>query len=373
MSGSFDFGLGVSQEARAQHLHRSNVVIDMLSQHAGGAIFAHLPPHIQSADFEWGTDNAGLGVMLEAVYTPYELALRGESDLLFDWFTAGGLTCGTYGIDIHDGRDPFQLTYERLVDRYSALPWLTYVTSAREIRAAKQAGRIAFYAHCQPTTAPPMDLSRFEAAYERGLRSFMLTYNTMNGIGVGCTERVDAGLSRFGVDVVNYCNDAGIIVDLSHCGNATTLDACRHSTAPVTANHTASRSLHDHARCKSDDEIRAIADTGGVIGIVAVPAFLTDSRPASIETMLDHIDYVGNLVGLRHVAIGTDWPLQAPEAVLRKLNRSFSNIGFRKEDRLDLCETIAGFNDCRDLTNITRGLVARGYTDCPASAPMAQI
>src|SRR3546814_7303762 len=120
----------------------------------------------------------------------------------------------------------------------------------------------------------------------------MRTYNSMTTGGVGCTERVDAVLSLHGVNVVDRCNSIGIIVDTSHCGHDTTLDACRVSRKPVTANHTAAKAVFDHARGKSDDCLKAIADTGGVIGIVAVPAFLTDQPDPTISIMLDHIDYV---------------------------------------------------------------------------------
>ena len=192
----------------------------------------------------------------------------------------------------------------------------------------------------------------------------MLTYNRMDHIGVGCTERVDAGLSMFGLDVVKHCNELGMIVDVSHCGHLTTLDACRHSAKPVTANHTAARSLYPAARAKSNEALRAIADTGGVIGVVAVPFFLSGGTSPSIEHMLDHIDYIADLVGWRHVALGTDWPLQAPdEVLLTTLGTEISNIGFRAADRIDVTQRLVGFDDCRDLPNITRGLVKRGFDD----------
>ena len=192
----------------------------------------------------------------------------------------------------------------------------------------------------------------------------MLTYNRMDHIGVGCTERVDAGLSMFGMEVVRCCNVLGIVVDVSHCGHLTTLDACRHSKKPVTANHTAARSVYAHARGKSDEALHAIAGTGGVIGIVAAPPFLTDAAAPSIEHMLDHIDYVAAAVGWQHVGIGTDWPLQAPDEVLAAFSGELNkNHGFRAQDRLDLTQRLVGFNDCRDLPNITRGLVKRGYSD----------
>jgi membrane dipeptidase len=192
----------------------------------------------------------------------------------------------------------------------------------------------------------------------------MLTYNRMDHIGTGCTERVDAGLSLFGIDVVKHCNELGIMVDVSHCGHMTTMGACRHSKQPVNANHTAARSLHDHPRGKTNEELRAIAATGGVIGVLALPAFLTYADAPSIEHMLDHIDYIAGLVGWQHVAIGTDWPNQAPDDVLlATLGAELQSLGFGAQHRVEVTQRLDGYGDCRDLPNITRGLVKRGYSD----------
>lgn len=363
--GTFNFGLSAQQEIRADRLHRDSVVVDLLSQHAGSNIFACYSAELQ-ARFRARIERSetGLGTLAEAIYWPYEMSKIGESGLIQEWIQASGLTCGTYGINVHDGRDPLMNKWEDLVARYSDLPWLRYVTTAAGIRRAKREGFVAFYAHCQPSSPAPRNLKAFASAYGKGLRSFMLTYNQMDNIGVGCTERVDAGLSMFGLEVVKYCNEVGMIVDVSHCGHLTTMDACRHSRKPVNANHTGARSIYSHARCKSNEALRAIADTGGVIGVVAVPAFLTAESNPTIEHMLDHIDYIADLVGWAHVAIGTDWPLQAPEDILQKsLVGSGKSIGFRDKDRLDVTKRLAGFDDCRDLPNITRGLVKRGYSD----------
>lgn len=363
--GPFDFGLTAAEEARARKLHRESIIVDLLSQHAGGNIFADYPKELQS-EFNAKTAEAGGGLdgLAEAVYWPYEMSRLGKSDLIREWLQGSGLTCGTYGIDVHDGHDPQKHKWEATALQYAHLPWLKYVTTASEIREAKRDGIVAFYAHCQPVDPAPRDLRAFDAAYARGLRSFMLTYNRMDNIGVGCTERVDAGLSMFGVEVVKHCNDIGMIVDVSHCGYLTTMDACRHSKKPVNANHTAASGVHLHARGKSNEELRAIADTDGVVGVVAVPAFLTNSASPTIEHMLDHIGYIANLIGWKHVAIGTDWPLQAPDEVLEAtFGVEAKSIGFREQDRLDLTKRLIGFDDCRDLPNITRGLVKRGYSD----------
>jgi membrane dipeptidase len=361
----FEFGLSSAEEARAARLHRDAVVVDLLSQHAGSNIFDHYDESIRrDLAAAMAAGETAFDRYIEAVHFPYELSRCGRSHLIRDWFMASGLTCGTYGLEVHDGCDPQCLKWERFATRYACLPWIRRVISAAEIRQAKQEGCIASYAHCQPTREVPSNLRAFDAAHAKGLRSFMLTYNKKNSIGTGCTASMDEGLTPFGVEVVQRCNELGMIVDVSHCGRLTTLDACRHSRKPVNANHTAARGLYRHARGKDDDELQAIADTGGVIGIVAVPAFITDAPTPTIHHMLDHIDYVAHRVGWQHVAIGTDWPLQAPiEIQAALLSPQNQILGFRVQDRLDVTRRLVGFDDCRDLPNITRGLVRRGYGD----------
>jgi membrane dipeptidase len=367
-AGQFDFGLNAAEEARAVRLHRGSIVFDMLSMYGGSNIFAHYPTELQ-ADLRERVASAGSRAekIAEAIYWPFEMAKAGRSGLLREWLLQGGLTCGSYGIEdlAHDRCDPLSCDWDAKIRRYAQLPWLRYVTTAEEVREAKRDGVVCLYANCQPLHPVPRELQAFDNAYRKGLRSFMLTYNRMDNIGTGCTERVDAGLSMFGVDVVKHCNELGIIVDVSHCGNLTTLDACRHSTSPVTANHTIARKLYDHARGKSDEAIRAIADTGGVIGVVAVPHFLSADPTPTIEHMLDHIDYIAGLVGWQHVALGTDWPWPVPDDVrAATLGLDYDrSVGFRVQDRIDRTKRLIGFQDCRDLPNITRGLVKRGYAD----------
>lgn len=361
---AFHFGLSEAEETRAEQLHRDCIIFDQMAEGVGGNIFSHYSSDLQQA---FQTVSAGAAASfdgyLDAIYWPFEMSLTDRSQLVRDWYRASGITCGTYVVPVHDGYLPLAKKVEELAERYSSLPWLKYVTTASEIRQAKRDGVIALYGHYQPVVPAPRELAALDRAYSKGLRSFLLTYNRMDHIGVGCTERVDAGLSMFGVDVIKHCNDIGIMIDVSHCGHLTTLDACRHSKMPVSANHTSARSIHPVARSKSDDALRAIADTGGIIGVLAVPFFISADERPTIEHMLDHIDYVAGLVGWQHVAIGTDWPLTAPDDVLaRTFMAEIEEVGFRAEDRIALSRTV-GFDDLRDLPNITRGLVKRGYSD----------
>jgi membrane dipeptidase len=362
--GTFDFGLTAEQEARADRLHRAAIIIDFLSQGPGGNILAAYSDELRS---ELAARMAAAGSDWERLSIagdwPYEQVRNGTSELVREWYVQSGLTCGGHGVPVHDGHNPVWKAYDE-PDAQSELPWVRRVTTADEIRAAKRDGALALYGGWQPVDPAPRDLGAFDAAYERGLRSFMLTYNLMDNIGVGCTERVDAGLSTFGVSVVQHLNELGVIVDTSHCGHLTTLDACRHSKQPVTANHTTAKAVYAHARGKSDEAIRAIADTGGFVGVLAVPFFLSGERSPTIEHLLDHVDHIVGLVGWEHVAIGTDWPMTAPDdLLLTLLSPANTNLGFRDEDNLQVTERLVGFDDIRDFPNITRGLVKRGYPD----------
>lgn len=362
----FDFGLTETQEQRALVLHQEGIIVDLLSQHAGGSrIFSCYSPEVQR-EFQATMQKVGTEWerMTDAEYWPYEMSKAGKSHLIRDWYQSSGLTCGTYGISVDDGNDPLGRKLEIANSVFASLPWVRCVTAADHIRQAKRDGVIALYAHWQPVNPIPRNLAAIDRAYAQGLRSLMLTYNRMDNVGVGCTERVDAGLSMFGVDVVRHCNDIGLIVDVSHCGHMTTLDACRHSKSPVNANHTAAQAVYTHARAKSDEELCAIAQTGGVIGVVAVPAFITDAQAPSILHVLDHVEYIADLVGWQHVAIGTDWPLQLPQDVLHATFGALTKgVGFRPQDRLKLSQTVEGFSDVRDLVNFTRGLVRRRFLD----------
>jgi membrane dipeptidase len=191
-----------------------------------------------------------------------------------------------------------------------------------------------------------------------------LTYNYMTPIGAGCTERTDAGLSNFGAKVVARMNTLGMIVDVAHCSRQVTMDACALSATPVIASHTFAQEVYAHDRGKSDEELKAISGTGGVIGVVTVPFFLGPGEGVNMEAMMDHIDHIVNLVGWEHVGIGTDWPIPMPKSLLRDVySLLVSEVGFREEHKIDTTTNLIGFDDYRDFPNITRGLVKRGYGD----------
>lgn len=188
--------------------------------------------------------------------------------------------------------------------------------SSDDVRRACDGGRHAmiFSANNPPAQVGFRDgfdiLGWLEIFHRFGFRVMHLTYNRRNFVGDGCTEPSDGGLSAFGYEVVELMNRLGILIDTPHSGVQTTLDACAASRAPVAATHTICRDLHDHPRGKTDAQLRAIADTGGFVGITCIPYFL--AQRGTIVDLLDHIDHAVQVMGIDHVGIGTDVSFSAP-------------------------------------------------------------
>ncbi|MBW1713960.1 MAG: membrane dipeptidase [Deltaproteobacteria bacterium] len=357
--GQFDFGLSAEEEEKAAQIHQEAIIIDLVFQHPGGYRLFEREP-FKSKAAQLGKTVSGLKLLDVINFKlPYDLDL----ELMQELWDATGVTAGLLDafMDMTNVDQP-QIHLEVM----ARIPWLSLALTAEDIRRAKRTGAHAGIAFAQPVWGFGRDISLVEKAYARGLRSLLLTYNKTNVVGCGCTERLDHGLTDFGLEVVKKQNELGMIIDLSHCGKKTTLDACKFSQKPVTANHTNVERLFSHPRCKSDDEIKAIADTGGLVGISCVPFFLSeDVSQANINMVFDHIDYVADLVGWQHVGLGSDWPHTVPKDVLRDIFspttvQLLGGGGAPSESTYLL--NVVGFDDYLDYPNITRGLVKRGYS-----------
>src|SRR5678816_2348297 len=154
--------------------------------------------------------------------------------------------------------------------------------------------------------------------YFRGLgqRVSQLTYNNRNLIGNGATERRDEGISDFGVAIIERMNKVGMAVDVSHCGDKTTLDAFEISKKPVLITHSNCRALAPgHPRCKADEAIKKVGAAGSVMGITGVRMFVKNEEPTTIEDLLNHFDYVAKLIGPDHLGVGSDMDLYGYDAM----------------------------------------------------------
>jgi membrane dipeptidase len=175
-----------------------------------------------------------------------------------------------------------------------------------DIRRAKAEGRVGIILGWQNTSGIDDDLGNLVLFRDLGVRVMQLTYNTQNLVGAGCWESRDGGLSDFGRDVVAEMNRLRILIDLSHVGPKTSDDAIRHSKAPVAYTHCCPM-LKEHARNKTDEQLRAIAKAGGFVGFASYTPFLPRGDDTTLDDCVAAMGYVINLVGEDSVGIGTDW------------------------------------------------------------------
>jgi membrane dipeptidase len=194
---------------------------------------------------------------------------------------------------------------------------LVLATSADDFVKAKKENKAAIMLGFQNSTMVGNSIENLDALYQAGMRWMQLTYNERNLVGDGCTERTNAGLSDFGIEVVERMNELGIIVDLSHCGAQTTNDGIKFSKSGATINHSMCEALYkNHPRAKTDEQIRAMADKGGVMGIICLgymigPNLGTDT---TLETYVDHIEHAVKVGGIDHVGLASDFAIQGLEA-----------------------------------------------------------
>ena len=178
--------------------------------------------------------------------------------------------------------------------------------SAADLDRARDDGKIGLVYYTQNATPLGDDSARLEGLKSLGVRIVQLTYNTRNLLGDGCLERTDTKLSKFGVEVVERMNALGMLVDASHCGEATTRDAIEVSARPIAITHSACKALFVHPRNKTDQTIRRLADKGGVIGIFQINPYIGPKERNTLADYVRHIEHAVGVAGADHVGIGSD-------------------------------------------------------------------
>jgi membrane dipeptidase len=250
-------------------------------------------------------------------------------------------------------------TYKSIVEKE---PGLVSAYTAADIRKAKENGKQAVLYQLEPWSGR-RNLDLVDVAYGLGFRMILLTFNTRTHIGNGCAEKTDGGLSYLGLELVERLNKAGILVELSHCGVQTALDAIEHSKDPCLFNHSGARTLNEPVgRLRTDEEIKALAEKGGVFGVSAIPNQLSCEPEQSIDDHINHIEYVANLVGVDHVGIGLDNTFHDQVAFHRKLAAD-KTVNLERAGIILAADYIYGLESPSDWPNIIRGLVKRGYSD----------
>ena len=238
----------------------------------------------------------------------------------------------------------------------------TRIDSAADFNRVKASGKVGILLGLQNSDQfrRPDDVNFFR---NLGQRVSQLTYNSRNLIGNGATERRDDGISDFGAAIIDRMNKVGMAVDVSHCGDRTTLDAFEISKKPVLITHSNCRALAPgHPRCKTDEAIKKVGAAGSVMGITGVRMFVKNDEPTTIEDLLNHFDHVAKLIGPQHLGVGSDMDLYGYDAMPveenKRLRASYKgSYGFR--EKID----IEGINHPKRMYDLTEGLIRRKYSD----------
>jgi len=228
-----------------------------------------------------------------------------DVDLLDRWRSAG-----VNYLSINVGYDPvpWSTTIRAIADYtrgIEARSDMVLCSTLSQVLAAWHAGQMALTFDIEGMGSLNGDVSMVELYYRLGVRQMLVAYNLNNDAGGGCHDQ-DKGLTDFGRAVVREMNRVGMVVDCAHSGIKSGLEAMKLSTKPCIFSHANARALHDHERNITDEQIKAVAATGGVVGVNGLNIFLGDGAP-TVASMVAHIDYMAKLVGTDHVGIGLDY------------------------------------------------------------------
>jgi membrane dipeptidase len=308
----------------------------------------------------------GVSVEEDAALLPLELEHIASSGLVATHLTVGAVgsmpTLEAFEKAVRD-----IASWEREIDLHPGV--LSRVRNVGDIDAARGAGTTGIIYGLQDGVLFEDDLNRMTTLHQLGVRIIQPTYNRRNLLGDGCMEPADAGLSRTGVEAIQRMNELGVLVDISHCGRHTAADAIRASSKPVSFTHTGCDALAPHPRHRSDEEIKAVADTGGVTGIFIMPYLARGKQPTAAH-VIRHIEHALKVGGEDHVSIGTDGSI-SPTQVTPEFVANFRETT-RKRAELGIAapyETETGYLFASDLNTPNRfltladQLLARGHSE----------
>lgn len=297
-------------------------------------------------------------------FCAYEALSKSYIDAVFDNMMDGTCTITSksgwkWSDVIHDlGMRLCDLTHQ---------DFLIQCKRVEDIERAHKEGKIAWVPVMEGAAPIENELDRIDILYGLGVRMLGVTYSESNALGNGLKEDNDGGLTKFGKAAVRRMNKVGMLIDISHCGPKTGRDAVEHSEKPIIASHVGARALWNSKRLFTDDLIKAIAEKGGVVGIESAPhtTMTKTHNTHNIDSVMEHFEYVANMVGIDHVAFGVD-SLYGDHVGLHhvfaghlsKKDTTNQEVAFEEVPYVKGLE-----NPTEASINIVRWLVKQGYSD----------
>ncbi|MGI9278364.1 MAG: dipeptidase [Endozoicomonas sp.] len=241
------------------------------------------------------------------------------------------------------------------------------VKSAADIRLAKELGKVGVMFGAQNCSTIEDDIGMIEIMRELNLMIMQLTYNNQSLLACGCYEAEDSGVTRFGKQAIREMNRAGMVVDMSHSGERSTLDAIELSERPIVISHANPVSFHNAKRNKSDTVLKALGESGGLLGFSLYPFHLKNGPDCSLNDFCEMVARTADLMGVDRIGIGTDLCQDQPVKILEWMrNGRWSkemDYGEGSKSNASWPRPLSWFKDSRDFPNITSGLISRGFNN----------
>jgi microsomal dipeptidase-like Zn-dependent dipeptidase len=297
------------------------------------------------------------------------------SESIFRQMRQGGVDAVHATITYHETFRETVLNIERWNRHFERHPDLIFQGfTADDITLAQQTGRTAIFFGAQNPSCIEDDIGLVEVLHRLGLRFMQLTYNNQSLLATGCYEDDDTGLTRMGREVVTEMNRVGMVVDMSHSAERSTLEAIDHSTRPIAITHANPADWHAALRNKSDTVLRALSGTGGMLGFSIYPHHLKNGGACTLTEFCEMIARAADRYGIAHLGIGSDLCQDQPDSIVEWMRTG------RWTMRIDYGEGSADaprfppmpdwFDSNADFPNIAAGLKTQGFSHDETSALM---
>ena len=262
--------------------------------------------------------------------------------------------------------------WHRLFEAYPER--IVHGRTAADVILAQQSQRTAVFFGFQNCSPIESDIGLVEVCHQLGARFMQLSYNNQSLLASGCYEEVDSGITRMGRQVIAEMNRVGLVVDMSHSGERSTLEAIEASARPIAITHANPASWHDALRNKSDTVIKALAESGGMIGFSLYPHHLRDGSECSLQSFCRMVAHTAELIGIDHIGIGSDLCQDQPDSVVTWMRNGRwtrqTDFGEGSAAAPGFPAQPAWFQDNRDFPNIRRGLEEVGLDQDSVAAVM---
>jgi len=297
------------------------------------------------------------------------------SEEIFQQIQDGGMSAIHVTICYHENFQEMVQNVNDWNDRFETYADKIFLgRTASDVLRAQRDGRTAIFFGFQNCSPIEDDIALVEACYKLGARFMQLTYNNQSLLATGCYEENDSGVTRMGKQVIKEMNRVGLVVDMSHSADRSTMDAIEISERPIAITHANPSFWHPALRNKSNEILKALGESGGMLGFSVYPHHLKDNSNCTLESFCEMIASTADLIGISHIGIGSDLCQNQPDSVVEWMrNGTWTNerdFGEGSAGFAGFPDQPSWFRDNRDFKNIASGLKDFGFSSDDVAAVM---